>query len=184
MKHLVFFLEEESAKRMLAAVVPKLVPAETSVDFIVFQGKQDLESNLGRKLRNWSTPQTAFMVLRDRDSEDCLEAKRRLLSICRASGHPETLVRIACGELESFYLGQLQDVAETFGVKVSNPNAAKWRNPDHLGNAAQELGKLTRKRCQKLSGSSALAPRLRIDGSNRSHSFNILVSGIKRMIAS
>lgn len=111
MKHLVFFLEEESAKRMLEPVVPNLVPPGTNVRYIVFQGKQDLEGGLGRKLSNWMMPETAFVVLRDRDSENCVECKRKSQEICRNAGHPETLVRIACGELESFYLGQLDDVA-------------------------------------------------------------------------
>ena len=42
---------------------------------------------------------------------------------------------------------------------------------------------LTKKSYQKLSGSERIAPCLRVDGSNRSASFNALIRGIGRMFS-
>ncbi|MGB7511917.1 MAG: hypothetical protein WBP54_11615 [Pelodictyon phaeoclathratiforme] len=42
MKSLVFFLEEPSAKRMLEGVLPRFIP-DVAVQYVVFQGKSDLE---------------------------------------------------------------------------------------------------------------------------------------------
>jgi hypothetical protein len=55
-------------------------------------------------------PDSFFVVLRDQDSGDCLEIKERLMALCGRAGKEDALVRIACRELESFYLGDLKAV--------------------------------------------------------------------------
>lgn len=182
MKTLVAFLEEPSAAAMLKALLPSLLPVDFELKCIPFEGKQDLERNLERKLRCWRKPDSCFLVMRDRDSEDCRVVKKRLVKICRSAGHPETVVRIACGELESFYLGDLSAVSQVYGKKVPSAKAAKYRDPDALNNAAEELKRMTGRTYQKVSGSRAIAAHLKTDGSNRSHSFNVLIDGIRRLV--
>lgn len=182
MSTLVAFLEEPSAAVMLKAVAPLILPQGFELKCITFEGKQDLERNIERKLRGWQAPDTLFMVMRDRDSEDCRQVKDRLTEICRRAGRPNALVRIACGELESFYLGDLEAVSVAFGLKMSESRKAKFRHPDNLGNAAEELRRLTNGRYQKISGSRLIAPHLKVDGTNRSHSFNVLLSGVRRIV--
>ena len=53
--------------------------------------------------------------------------------------------------------------------------------PDALGNPVQELERLTNQEYQKVSGSRAIDPYLDIEN-NRSHSFQVFVSGVKRLI--
>lgn len=53
MTELVFFLEEPSAKAMLEGVVPRLLDDSVTVRYVVFEGKQDLEKRLPRRLRAW-----------------------------------------------------------------------------------------------------------------------------------
>ncbi len=48
--------------------------------------------------------------------------------------------------------------------------------------ACCELEKLTARKYQKISGSRAIAPHLKIDGSNKSKSFNELLKGIKKLV--
>jgi len=55
MKHLVFLLEEPSAKEMLNGLLPRLLPGVRS-RCIVFEGKQDLEKNLIKKIRAYRVP--------------------------------------------------------------------------------------------------------------------------------
>ncbi len=76
MRELVFFLEEQSAKEMLDGLLPKLLDESTSYRCIHFEGKQDLERQLERRLRNWSNPDADFIVLRDQDSADCTRLRR------------------------------------------------------------------------------------------------------------
>lgn len=68
---LVFFLEEPSAEEMLKGILPKILPDYVVARFIVFQGKQDLEKQLVRRLKLWRAPNSLFLVLRDQDSGDC-----------------------------------------------------------------------------------------------------------------
>lgn len=185
MTTLAFLLEEESARYMLEGLLPRLLPGGVHVRYIVFEGKQDLRQQLARRLRGWRTPDTRFVVLHDQDSSDCRALKEQLQEICRQAGRPETLVRIACHELESFYLGDLEAVEQAFGLRglARQQERRMFREPDSLNNAAQELRKLTGGTYQKLRGSREIGSRLRVDGRNRSISFGHLLAGIQRLAA-
>lgn len=78
MKNVVFLLEEQSAKNLLEGLLPKLLPEGVQAYFMVFQGKQDLEGQLVRKLRGWQRPDSVFVVLRDQDAGRCEDVKKRL----------------------------------------------------------------------------------------------------------
>ena len=182
MRTLVAFLEEPSAAALLKVLLPPLLPVDCALRCITFEGKQDLEKNLERRLRGWMTPDTSFLVMRDRDSEDCRVVKQRLVEICCRAGRPCAVVRIACGELESFYLGDLEAVSKAFECRVPLGKSAKFRDPDRLNNAADELKRLTGGLYQKIAGSREIARFLRTDGTNHSRSFNVLIEGVRRLI--
>lgn len=186
MSALVCLLEERSAEAMLREILPKLLPEDWELFLIAFEGKQDLEKQMERKIRLWRRPDTWFLVLRDQDSGDCVAVKRRLQDIAGGTGKGErVLIRIACHELESFYLGDLRAVEEGLGLSglAHRQEQKRFRAPDALSNAAQELKTLTKKSYQKLGGSIKIAPCLSLDGSNRSVSFNALLRGIRRMVS-
>lgn len=107
MTTLVFLLEEPSAEAMLEALLPRILPDGYLYQFVVFEGKSDLEKRLVMRLREWRKPDCRFIVMRDKDSDICTEVKAGLRQKCREGQHPEALVRIACCELESWYLGDL-----------------------------------------------------------------------------
>jgi hypothetical protein len=185
MLNLVCLLEEPSAKKMLEVVLKKLLPDSVVVRYIVFEGKQDLEKHLEVKLRAWLAPNSCFLVLRDQDSGDCIKIKNNLMEKVYNSGKAQnTIVRIACRELESFYLGDLEAVEKGLALKnlAKQQNNKKFRAPDELENASEILRKLSGSTYQKIQGSHAIAPFLKLDGSNRSSSFNVLISGIKKII--
>lgn len=182
MNQIVFFLEELSAEKMLQGLLPRLLPQNITPRFVVFEGKQDLEKQISRKLRAWNQPHCCFVVMRDQDNGDCVTIKQNLVKKCTDAGKPETLVRIACHELESFYLGDLNAVSQAIGpAKISKPQRKeKFRNPDALENPSQELKNLVPS-YQKVSGSRAIGPFLDIEN-NKSNSFNSLVNGVRRLI--
>ena len=183
MRELIFFLEEPSAKEMLNGLIPKLLDKSTKHRCFNFQGKQDFERRLERKLRDWRNPDARFVVLRDKDCEDCTEVKQRLTAVCRKAGKPHSLVRIVCHELESWFLGDLRAVEEGMnlqGLSKQQQNR-KFRNPDKLGNAKQELKKLTNKNYQPISSSRKIGPCMSID-KNLSHSFNVFIAGVQRIL--
>ena len=183
MRELVFFLEEQSAKEMLNGLLPKLLDENTCHRCICFEGKQDLEKQLKKRLRNWCNPNTDFVVLRDQDSADCLAVKQRLADICTEAGKPNSLVRIVCHELESWYLGDLQAVEKGLNLSglARQQQNSKFRNPDRLSNAKQELRKLTKKNYQPISGSREIGCYMSVEN-NRSHSFKVFILGVQRLI--
>jgi hypothetical protein len=186
MKELVFFLEEPSAAEMLAGILPRLLSDNVIPRFITFEGKQDLERQLIRRLRGYQNPGAVFVVMRDQDSQpDCRVIKTRLASMCQEAGRPDALARIACRELESFYLADLSAVERGLGLSnvAKHQHGAKFRNPDQTVSPAVELAKLSRGQYQKVSGSRAISPYLDLENT-RSPSFHNLIKGIRRIVAS
>ncbi len=184
MRTLVFCLEEPSAKEMLQGVLPKILPEDVTPRYIVFHGKQDLEKQLVRRLRFWRIPNTQFVVMRDQDSADCKVVKAKLVKLCIQAGRPDALIRVACHELESFYLGDLAAVEAGLQLTglVRRQLSSKFRDPDHLANPAQEMKRLTKEKYQKISGSRAIGPHLQLE-ENRSKSFSTLVTGVRKLLA-
>ena len=182
MKTIVFFLEEPSAKEMLAGLLPRILSENIQVRYIVFRGKQDLEKNLKKKMNGWRMPDSVFVVMRDQDSGDCKTIKAKLADLCREAGREGVLVRVACRELESFYLGDLAAVEQGLGLRNlrAQQQNRKFRNPDALGNPAEELYRLTSNVYDKIAGSRAIAPFLSLEA-NYSRSFNVLLSGIRNL---
>jgi len=182
MRTLVFLLEEPSAKAMLEGFLPGILPEDVFPRFIVFEGKQDLEKQLGKRLHGWKTPESTFLVLRDQDNGPCEPIKERLARICEEAGRPETVVRIACRELESWYFGDLAAVEEGLGLKglVKSSSKARFREPDAIVDPARELETLTEGTYQKVAGSRAIGPHLEATR-NTSPSFRVFVEAIQRL---
>ena len=188
MIHLVFFLEGPSEREMLKGLVPRLLSGDTIPQYVVFEGKRDMERQLPRKLRGWRRPDCRFVVLRDKDGADCLQVKSGLVEICRQAGKPDALVRIACHELESWYLGDLSAVEQAMNMSglAARQGRRKYRDPDRLANPVQELERMTDNHYQKVSGSREIGRYLSLDRGgaqrNRSHSFQVFVSGLRELV--
>ncbi|WP_397572702.1 DUF4276 family protein [Silanimonas sp.] len=184
MKELVFLVEGQAEKDFLGAFLPRILPGELHHRVIPFEGKQDLEARMTQKIRGYQNPEARFVVVRDLDSHpDCVAVKKSLLERCLASGRAaHCLVRIACKELESFYLADLQAVETALGIPGLSRHQLnqKFRDPDRLGSPSRELQQLTKNRYQKRQGSRAIGAHL--DPANeRSASFRNLVTGIRRL---
>jgi hypothetical protein len=184
MKEIVFLLEEPSAQCMLEGLLPKLLPQGITVRYIVFEGKQDLDKQLPRRLRGYRVSNAHFVILRDQDSSDCIQLKRELQQKCIDAGKINTLVRIACHELENWYIADLKAVESALqitGLAVQQKQA-KYRAPDRLSNAALELEKLTKGAYQKISGSRAIGPLLETENTT-SKSFSVFVEGVRKVVS-
>jgi hypothetical protein len=102
---LVFLLEEESMKALLDILLPKFLPEFVTFQCIPHEGKQDLEKSIPRKLNAWKTPDTYFVIVRDKDNANCIDIKQRLVALCVDAGRSDSLVRIASQELEKLIKG-------------------------------------------------------------------------------
>lgn len=180
---LVLLLEELSARDLLEGLLPKLIPGDVAIRYLVFEGKQDLEKQLPRKIRSWLMPDSLFVVMRDQDSMDCAEAKRRLVERVAESGRDGVLVRVACKEIESWVLGDWHAVAQAFEMPQLANQALKaiYREPDQLSNPVSELRKFIPE-YQKRDGARRIGPFLD-PNSNNSRSFRAFCAGVRSLIA-
>ncbi|WP_413173477.1 DUF4276 family protein [Anabaena azotica] len=183
MIELVFLLEEPSAKAMIEGILPHIIlEADIVVRYIVFEGKQDLEKQMIRKLRGYNNPNATFIILRDQDSGDCQIIKTELQQKCEAANKFQYIVRIACRELESWYLADLEAVEKAYNKTNLSAlqNKNKFRNPDNLESPSKELQSLVPE-YQKINGSRMIAPFLNLENT-RSLSFYYFISAIKKII--
>ena len=182
MNELVFLLEERSMQEVLQVVVPPLVPEHVTCRFIPHEGKHDLEKSIPRKLRAWQVPGAQFVVVRDKDAGDCKKVKKKLAQLCTNGHRPDTLVRIVCHHLEAWFLGDLAAVEKAYELNgvAKRQGERKFCDPDRLVNAEDELRRLVSE-YQKIGGSRIIAPHLTIDA-NKSHSFNVFLDGVRRLV--
>jgi hypothetical protein len=166
---LVIFTEEQSMKVFLETLIHRLYP-KISLKIIAYQGKQDLEKNVARHIRNWHTPNSQFIVVHDQDSWNCVVLKDKLVAICNPAA-PNVTVRIACHELESWYWGDLAAVSTAFDKPsiTALSQKSRYRVVDAIVNPKNELKKqLTQ--YEQIAGAKAIAEHIDITR-NTSHSF-------------
>ena len=179
MSRVVFLLEEYSMKVLLEGLLPRLFP-DLPFLCVPHEGKQDLEKSIPRKLRAWREPGVRFCVIRDNDGADCRALKAGLLSLCQDGCREDALVRIACQELEAWYLGAPDALARVFGDDRLRALSARarFRDPDAVVQPAAALAELVPE-FQKVSGARSLARVLPRE--NASRSFQVLIAGIDRL---
>lgn len=180
MKKVVLLLEEPSMKAFLGGYLPRVLPG---LDFlcITHEGKQDLEKSIPRKIRAFRG--ALFVVVRDNDGANCRAVKKRLKRLCGEGGKPDTLIRIACQELEAWYLGVPEILAEVY----ANPKLgglgrkARYRDPDRIASPSSELEKLAPE-FRKIDGARRMGVSMSLrESENRSRSFRVFVDGIRRV---
>jgi hypothetical protein len=179
MSRIVFLLEEYSMKVLLDGLLPRLFP---NLPFLCVphEGKHDLEKSIPRKLRAWREPGVRFCVIRDADGADCVELKQKLVALCEQGGRNDALVRIACQELEAWYLGAPGALADAYGDERLRGIAtkARFRDPDAIVQPAAALTELVPE-FQKVSGARNMARVL--PSENGSRSFQVLTAGLVRL---
>jgi len=113
-----FFAGRAFRKSHVEIFIALVLGQQTGFRCIPFEGKQDLEKQLVRKIDAYQNSQARFIVLRHQDSAaDCAAVKRKLMVLCEATGKAaRCVVCIACKELEAFYLADLLAVEEAFGL--------------------------------------------------------------------
>ena len=182
MSRVIFLLEEQSMKVLLDGLLPRLFP-DLGFLCVPHTGWRDLQKSIPRKMRGWREPGVRFVIVRDNDRGDCLALKDQLRELCSDRSEEEWVIRIVCQELEAWYLGEPDALAEAFKKESLRRigSKAQFRRPDTVPYPALALSKLV-PRFQKISGARALAEHLTRER-NRSPSFHALLDGIERLVA-
>ena len=183
MKNLVLLLEEPSARDLLEGLLPRILPPDVAVFYLIFEGKQDLEKQLVRKLRHWQKADSAFLILRDQDAAECKVVKNRLLSLVADSGREKALVRVACRDLEAWVLGDWLAIAQAYErpALAAQARKAAFREPDQILRPVEVLRRFLPE-YQKRDGARRVGPLLD-PNRNQSASFRAFCSGVLRLVA-
>lgn len=184
---IVFLLEEPSMRVLLVDWLPRLFPGWVDgqhFQCVPHEGRSDLDRSIPRKLAAWRIPGDRFVIVRDNDNADCVDLKDRLRALCVKGGRPETLIRLVCQELESWYLGDLAALAAAFDQPRTDTAAHRRRfsNPDDWRKPSVEVKRLV-PAFQKNSGARAMARHL-VPENNHSKSLRVFVAGVRRVVAS
>ena len=169
-------------RALLDGLLPRLFPG-LLFQCVPHEGKADLERSVPRKLRGWREPGVRFAVVRDNDGGDCHALKDNLRGLCQAGHRDDTLIRIACQELEAWYLGEPDALAEAFGREALRNigERARFRDPDSVVRPSDAVEQLVPE-FQKVSGARRMAQHLTRER-NRSTSFQVLMAGIETVAA-
>ncbi|MEQ8756760.1 MAG: DUF4276 family protein [Coleofasciculus sp. G1-WW12-02] len=187
--NIIFLLEELSMRIVLEKILPDIIPEHITYKCITHQGKQDLAKSIPIKINAFKfSPSTEFVIVHDQDSHDCKELKTELKQICQTAGKSDVMIRIVCHELESWFLGDLVAVEKAYNLKPHSlsqkQNQKKFRDPDQLNYAKEELRKLLPAKSAYYPGthSKEIAKYLSLTD-NKSRSFQIFCEGIKKVLA-
>lgn len=187
MERIEFLVEEKSIAEILFVLLPKILPTNWNLNqnyFIrSFEGKSDLAKSIPKKSKIYGNlPNTGIVIIHDQDSADCKQLKNKLIKLAKDNGNSRLLVRIVCRELESWYLGDFIAIQHAYpDFKAENYiNLSKFRSPDKLVNASEELQKILPV-YQKISSAKKISHFLNIE-QNKSESFNQFIAGIKRFV--
>ena len=122
-------------------------------------------------------------MVRDNDGGDCRALKDHLRELCRAGRREDTLIRIACQELEAWYLGEPDALSDAFGREALRGigQRARFREPDAVARPSEAVEQLVPE-FQKVSGARRMARHVTRER-NRSTSFRVFIAGIEAVAA-
>lgn len=149
--HIIFFMEEPSAEKVLRNILPSIIKDNT-FEIYTFQGKQSLMKKLPSRLRGlkvWIPEDYRVVVLVDQDKDNCYELKKYLEDIAKKAGFVtkteskssvfQVVNRIAIEELEAWFFGDLEAMIKAFpGIPENLDKKKKYRNPDTMTNGTYE----------------------------------------------
>lgn len=172
----------------LNGLLPRILPPafRPGVNCFVYahEGKQDLLRRLPKRLQAYRNypEEVLLVVIHDQDSASCTALKQQISEIITTTENsPRHLIRIACRELENWYLGDLSAVEKVYPRSKASKlsTKAKYRNPDQL-TGSEELKRLAPE-FGKTSSARAIAPVIST-GENAQVSFRHFVTGLQKLL--
>lgn len=181
---LVILTEEESMGVVLRQMLPRMGLREGSFQIVTFDGVQDLERSLVRRVSAWRDPNARFLVIRDNDGGDCQQRKLKLLKLIEQTnrlGHAK--VRIVTQQLEAWFLGDSSALISAGLIGRAKIPSAVRGDPGRHRVPADVLRRL-KKGYGKVTGARLVAPHLSLEpGVNTASCFHTTLKAIRSLTA-
>lgn len=181
MRKLLIITEEESAKKFLDTYLPRYISEKHNGwtrgrDYIVhtvsFKGKGELLKKLRKVIPN--SGYDGLLILMDQDEDDCKQAKNKLKIALGNCKYPVKF-RIACHELETFYLGDLDSLEKSLKKRISTGR----KSPDSITNPSRHIGGY----CNYSKTELAIRMGNRISHHTTSVSFQMLQNAVDELLS-
>ena len=181
-------VEEPSMENVLNIILPQILPEGYKLGINCFirphQGKSDLQKSIPKKVQAYQhfPKNVSLIVIQDQDSNDCMTLKQVLIDLIQSKNrHQPYLVRIACKELENWYLGDMNAIETVYPSfkAAQHQNKARYRDADSTF-GAYELDRLINGFSKGFA--SKHVPKHMNVAVNKSLSFQHLVSGVQRFL--
>lgn len=188
---LFILLEEASMEPVIKIVISQLQSLNNiSIEYSIktHQGKQDLENSLGKTIPALTKqPNASILIIRDKDSGDCIQIKQNIENIIKSKITVPYKIRIACHELENWFLGDLEAIEFAFSRFNKNKIVGKkeYSNVDEIVNPIDRLLKIIPdykgiRHISKVSNAEKISQYMVIS-KNKSTSFQHTVLAIKEL---
>ena len=189
-----FFTEEESAKVIVDAILPQILPKGTEWNVYSFQGKNDMLGKLPKRLRAYHHQPLSsrrVVILIDSDHQDCTELKSRLEETAKTAGLVtktadsqsfRVVTRIVVEELEAWFFGDVEALSSAYASVPKSLSAKKgFEFPDRIHDPAEQLSHVLKKeysgRLPKLEVAARISRHM-VAERNTSLSFQAFCRGV------
>jgi hypothetical protein len=148
---IIFLTEEKSMQEFLNAILPPILGETIQYRIRVFQGKDELLSNVETTLRRYAVgmPEShRIIILVDNDRHDCKQLKMRSEAAAQSAGlvtrraDPSAWQVATCvviEELEAWYFGDWEAVCAAYPRAPKDiPGKSRYRNPDAIQGGTAE----------------------------------------------
>ncbi|MDM8560670.1 DUF4276 family protein [Candidatus Parabeggiatoa sp. HSG14] len=186
---IVFLVEDYSMRKFLEGVLPRLGFEEHLFEIKHHRGKEDLISHLDNTIPTLSKRAQQIIVIIDRDKQDCIALKNKIKEkMVRCSC--EYKVRIACYELEAWFLGDMEAIAKCSPRFKANSfqGKKKYRDVDNIEKPSSVIEQIVpdwkNRHVSKPKFAEEIAyvvslEKQNVEKANRSHSFHILLETLR-----
>lgn len=185
---MIFFLVEDfSMKVFLEGVLPRLAFEKDKFEIKAHRGKEDLITNLKKIVPSLSKSAQQVIILIDQDRTDCKKLKNDIVEkMCNCAC--EYKIRIACYELETWFLGDMEAIAKCSPRFKPHfyQNKRKYCNAiDKIKKPSDIIKKIVpdweKNYLSKPKFASEIAQCIALETKNRSHSFNVFLRTLKNI---
>lgn len=188
---IIFLVEDYSMRKFLEGILPRLNLEAHQFEIKHHRGKEDLLSHLALIVPSLSKRAQQIIVIIDQDQQDCLTLKNKIKEKM-AWSNCKYQIRIACYELEAWFLGDFAAIAKCSPKFKASffQDKKKYRDIDHIPKPSRVLEEIVPDWKERYGNKPQFAKEIasfislekqNTEKANRSHSFHVLLETLRSL---
>jgi hypothetical protein len=184
---IIFLVEDYSMRQFLQGILPRLGFQDHTFEIKHHRGKEDLISHLPQIIPSLSKRAQQIIVLIDQDKQDCIKLKKKIeekMAWCAC----DYKIRIACYELEAWFLGDMEAIAQCspkFKARFFQ-GKEKYRDVDRIDKPSRVIEEIVPDWKAEYASKPQFAKTIadfvslaKLPYANRSHSFHVFLDTLR-----